>query len=82
MVDVYNEQIKELTKIIPDFKIANATIHFDEVSHHMHIVGVPVTTNCTRKRLFKLSLFCQQLSNKIFRIIEKKGKHKVSLFYF
>ena len=27
MVDVYNEQIKDLIKIVPDFKIANATIH-------------------------------------------------------
>ena len=60
MVDVYNEQIKELTKIVPTFKIANATIHFDEVSPHMHIVGVPVTTNCTRgmkKQVGKSKLF-------------------------
>ena len=27
MIDVYNEQIKDLIKIVPDFKIANATIH-------------------------------------------------------
>ncbi len=27
---VYNEQVKDLISIIPDFKIANATIHFDE----------------------------------------------------
>ena len=60
MVDVYNEQIKDLTKIIPTFKIANATIHFDETSPHMHIVGVPVTTNCTRgmkKQVGKSKLF-------------------------
>ncbi len=60
MVDVYNEQIKDLTKIIPTFKIANATIHFDETSPHMHIVGVPVTTNCTRgmkKQVDKSKLF-------------------------
>lgn len=42
MVDVFNEQIKELTKIVPTFKIANATIHFDETSPHMHVVGVPI----------------------------------------
>ena len=29
-------------EIVPDFYIANATIHFDEHSPHMHIVGVPV----------------------------------------
>ncbi len=60
MVDVYNEQIKDLIKIIPDFKIANATIHFDETSPHMHIIGVPVTTNCTRgmkKQVGKSKLF-------------------------
>ncbi len=60
MVDVYNEQVKDLMKIVPDFKIANATIHFDEVSPHMHIVGVPVTTNCTRgmkKQVGKSKLF-------------------------
>ena len=60
MVDVYNEQIKDLIKIVPDFKIANATIHFDEVSPHMHIVGVPVATNCNRgmkKQVGKSKLF-------------------------
>ncbi len=60
MVDVYNEQVKNLIKIVPDFKIANATIHFDEVSPHMHIVGVPVTKNCTRvmkKQVVKSKLF-------------------------
>ncbi len=60
MVDVYNEQIKDLTKIIPNFKIANATIHFDETSPHMHIVGVPVALNCTRgmkKQVGKSKLF-------------------------
>ena len=48
MIDVYNEQIKDLIKIVPTFKIANATIHFDETSPHMHIVGVPIIENCTR----------------------------------
>ena len=60
MVDVYNEQIKDLIKIVPDFKIANETIHFYEVSPHMHIVGVPVATNCTRgmkKQVGKSKLF-------------------------
>ena len=60
MVDVYNEQVKDLIKIIPDFKIVNATIHFDEVSPHMHIVGVPVSYDCKRgmkKQVVKSKLF-------------------------
>ena len=60
MIDVYNEQIKDLIKIVPNFKIANATIHFDEVSPHMHIVGVPVSYDCKRgmkKQVVKSKLF-------------------------
>ena len=48
MVDVYREQIEDLSKIVPAFKVANATIHFDETSPHMHVIGVPVIENCKR----------------------------------
>ena len=46
MVDVFKNQIVDLEKIVPSFKVANATIHFDESSPHLHIVGVPVKENC------------------------------------
>lgn len=46
MVDVFKNQIIDLERIVPSFKIANATIHFDESSPHLHIVGVPVKENC------------------------------------
>ncbi len=49
MIDVYKEQVKDLVKIVPTFKVVNATIHFDETSPHMHIVGVPIMENCTRR---------------------------------
>ncbi len=42
MSDVYNEQGKDLMKVVPEFKVANAVIHYDETSPHMHIIGVPV----------------------------------------
>ena len=35
-------------EILPTFKVANATMHFDETSPHMHIVGVPIIENCAR----------------------------------
>lgn len=41
MIQVYKEQILDLESVVPNFKIANATIHFDESSPHLHIVGVP-----------------------------------------
>ena len=68
MIDVYNEQIKDLIKIVPTFKIANATIHFDETSPHMHIVGVPVVENCTRgmkKKVGKSQIFTKESLTKI-----------------
>ena len=41
MREVFKEQILDLEEVVPNFKIANATIHFDESSPHLHIVGVP-----------------------------------------
>ena len=41
MVEFFKEQIVDLEEVVPNFKIANATIHFDESSPHLHIVGVP-----------------------------------------
>ena len=46
MVDVFKEQIIDLEKVVPNFKVANATIHFDESSPHLHIIGVPYKDNC------------------------------------
>ena len=46
MVDVFKSQVKDLEKLVPTFKVANATCHFDEYSPHMHIVGVPFKDNC------------------------------------
>ncbi len=68
MIDVYNEQVNNLVKILPTFKIANATIHFDETSPHMHIVGVPIIENCTRgmkKQVGKSQLFTKESLTKI-----------------
>ena len=68
MTDVYNEQIQDLVKILPTFKVANATIHFDETSPHMHVIGVPVIDNCTRgmkKQVGKSQLFTKETLTKI-----------------
>ena len=63
MVDVFTEQIADLNTIVPTFKLANATIHFDESSPHLHIVGVPVIENCNRgmkKQVGKTKLFTKE----------------------
>ena len=40
--------MQNLIRIIPEFKVANAVVHFDETSLHMHIVGVPIKEDCKR----------------------------------
>lgn len=63
MVDVFAEQIADLNEIVPSFKIANATVHFDETSPHLHIVGVPIIENCSRgmkKQVGKTKLFTKE----------------------
>ena len=42
MTIVFEEQVKSLEKLVPDFRIASAIIHYDETSPHLHIIGVPI----------------------------------------
>ena len=42
MTNVFEEQVKSLEKLAPNFKIASAIIHYDETSPHLHIIGVPI----------------------------------------
>lgn len=39
---VYDTLLEQLQKEMPDFKVANAVVHFDEASPHMHVVGIPI----------------------------------------
>ena len=63
MTQVFEQQLEDLKEIVPDFYIANATIHFDEHSPHMHIVGVPVKENCKTclsRHVGKTSIFTKE----------------------
>ena len=63
MTQVFEQQLEDLKKIVPDFYVANATIHFDEHSPHLHIVGVPVKENCKTglsRQVGKTSIFTKE----------------------
>lgn len=63
MTKVFKKQLDDLKEIVPDFYIANATIHFDEHSPHLHIVGVPVKENCKTglsRQVGKTSIFTKE----------------------
>ena len=44
----------------PEFKIANAVIHFDEISPHLHLVGVPIKDD------YKKGMKKQPAKSKVF----------------
>jgi hypothetical protein len=56
----FEDQLERLKREMPDFKIANAVIHYDEKSPHMHVVGVPVAhgykrgleVRCSKTQIF------------------------------
>lgn len=68
MERVYDEQVLYLKELVPDFKVANATIHFDESSPYIHIVGIAVKENCKTgmsKQVGKCSVFTKDNLPKI-----------------
>ena len=68
MIQVYKEQVQDLMKIVPEFKIANAVIHFDETSPHMHVVGVPIKDDYKRgmrKQPAKSKVFTKESLTKL-----------------
>ena len=94
MVSVFEKQVINLENLIPSFKVANATIHFDELSPHLHIIGVPFKDNCKRgleRQVGKSTIFTKesltmiQDKMKVLREIDAYGKEEVypvKLFIF
>lgn len=63
MTPVFRGQIEEFTKRNPNFKIAQATIHYDESSPHLHIIGIPVGIGKKRglaRKVQKSAVFSQK----------------------
>lgn len=63
MIKVFTEQVKDLETIVSEFKVANATIHFDESSPHLHIVGIAIKDNCKTgmtKQVGKTTVFTKE----------------------
>ncbi len=83
MTEVFKEQIRDLEKIVPSFKIANGVVHYDEASPHLHIVGVPVkdgNKNGMKKQVGKSTVFTKESLHEIqdtMRIYCKKSFNKI-----
>lgn len=68
MTNVFEEQVKSLEELVPDFKIASAIIHYDETSPHLHIIGVPIKVKNKygmSKQVGKSDVFTKETLTKI-----------------
>ena len=63
MSEVYKKQVEDLEMLVPNFKVANAIIHYDETSPHLHIVGVQIkykNKNDMEKQVGKSDVFTKE----------------------
>lgn len=66
----YKMLLDHLQELRPDFVVANAVIHYDEASPHMHVVGVPVGRNFKRglaTKVSKRSVFTQETLSRVLQ---------------
>ena len=66
----YQIILDELRKRLPQFVVANAVVHLDEDSPHMHIVGVPVADGYKKglsKQVSKRKVFTKELLSRVLQ---------------
>lgn len=73
----FEDQLERLKREMPDFKIANAVIHYEEKSPHMHVVGVPVAHGYKRGlevRCSKTQIFTKNTLSKLQDVMRLNPK--------
>ena len=73
----FEDQLERLQREMPDFKVANAVIHYDEKSPHMHIVGVPVAHGYKRGlevRCSKTQIFTKKTLSRLQDVMRLNSK--------
>ena len=66
----YQIILDELRKRLPQFVVANAVVHLDEDSPHMHIVGVPVADGYKKglsKQVSKQKVFTKDVLSRVLQ---------------
>lgn len=76
MTYIFQDQLNALQQYIPGFVIANAVIHFDEASPHMHVIGVPVASGYQRgmsKQCAKTKVFTKDSLEKLQDVLRRRA---------
>lgn len=66
----YQIMLNELRKRLPQFVVANAVVHLDEDSPHMHIVGVPMADGYKKglsKQVSKRKVFTKEVLSRVLQ---------------
>lgn len=67
---IYRMLLEELQYQLPQFVVANAVVHMDEDSPHMHVVGVPVGTGYKKgmsKQVSKRKVFTKEVLSAVLQ---------------
>ena len=70
MKKIYSMMLAELQYLLPEFIVANAVVHMDEDSPHMHVVGVPVATGYKKglsKQVSKRKVFTKEVLSEVLQ---------------
>ncbi len=70
MKKIYSMMLAELQYLLPEFVVANAVVHMDEDSPHMHVVGVPVGTGYKKglsKQVSKRKVFTKEVLSEVLQ---------------
>ena len=85
MKQIYSLILQELMRQLPQYVVANAVVHLDEDSPHMHVVGVPVATDYKRglyKQVSKRKVFTKEVLSLILQDnLRDFTNRKVSLIF-
>lgn len=79
---IYRMMLEELQYQLPQFVVANAVVHMDEDSPHMHVVGVPVGTGykkgmskqVSKRKVFTKDVLSIVLQDKLRAFANEKAK--------
>ena len=82
--DVFKAVLEQLGTDCPNFKVFNATVHYDESSPHMHIIGVPIATGQRRgmeTRVGKAQVFKRETLEMLQDNLRNRFKEEVKKAY-
>ncbi|MBQ4058593.1 MAG: plasmid recombination protein [Lachnospiraceae bacterium] len=78
MRQIYRTILAELQYQLPQFVVANAVVHMDEDSPHMHVVGVPVGTGykkgMSKRKVFTKDVLSIVLQDKLRAFANQKAE--------